>query len=230
MSNDLFVPIRRVSVRARRLMWIAAVCALVYYLSVLQQSMPLPMLYRGCMVEIAERVILPANLILFCMGCARFGAFERVRRDPRDEFRLNAAWLVLVASVIAVSAWALFIVANVLKGSLYEPEQWSLCVVMLLQLFMMNISVALLVWLLMNLGIPWGQILPPAIAIPIVADFCLKLMPGDLTRYAFYFWYPIGDSLAAVLVQQVAPFIGYCILLAMANMAAFNHSDRLRLT
>lgn len=230
MSNDLFVPIRRVSVRARRLMWIAAVCALVYYLSVLQQSMPLPMLYRGCMVEIAERVILPANLILFCMGCARFGAFERVRRDPRDEFRLNAAWLVLVASVIAVSAWALFIVANVLKGSLYEPEQWSLCVVMLLQLFMMNISVALLVWLLMNLGIPWGQILPPAIAIPIVADFCLKLMPGDLTRYAFYFWYPIGDSLAAVLVQQVAPFIGYCILLAMANMAAFNRSDRLRLT
>lgn len=230
MSNDLFVPIRRVSVRARRLMWIAAVCALVYYLSVLQQSMPLPMLYRGCMVEIAERVILPANLILFCMGCARFGAFERVRRDPRGEFRLNAAWLVLVASVIAVSAWALFIVANVLKGSLYEPEQWSLCVVMLLQLFMMNISVALLVWLLMNLGIPWGQILPPAIAIPIVADFCLKLMPGDLTRYAFYFWYPIGDSLAAVLVQQVAPFIGYCILLAMANMAAFNRSDRLRLT
>ena len=230
MSNDLFVPIRRVSVRARRLMWIAAVCALVYYLSVLQQSMPLPMLYRGCMVEIAERVILPANLILFCMGCARFGAFERVRRDPRGEFRLNAAWLVLVASVIAVSAWALFIVVNVLKGSLYEPEQWSLCVVMLLQLFMMNISVALLVWLLMNLGIPWGQILPPAIAIPIVADFCLKLMPGDLTRYAFYFWYPIGDSLAAVLVQQVAPFIGYCILLAMANMAAFNRSDRLRLT
>lgn len=230
MSNDLFVPIRRVSVRAWRLMWIAAVCALVYYLSVLQQSMPLPMLYRGCMVEIAERVILPANLILFCMGCARFGAFERVRRDPRGEFRLNAAWLVLVASVIAVSAWALFIVANVLKGSLYEPEQWSLCVVMLLQLFMMNISVALLVWLLMNLGIPWGQILPPAIAIPIVADFCLKLMPGDLTRYAFYFWYPIGDSLAAVLVQQVAPFIGYCILLAMANMAAFNRSDRLRLT
>lgn len=230
MSNDLFVPIRRVSVRARRLMWIAAVCALVYYLSVLQQSMPLSMLYRGCMVEIAERVILPANLMLFCMGCARFGAFERVRRDPRDEFRLNAAWLVLVASVIAVSAWALFIVANVLKGSLYEPEQWSLCVVMLLQLFMMNISVVLLVWLLMNLGIPWGQILPPAIAIPIVADFCLKLMPGDLTRYAFYFWYPIGDSLAAVLVQQVAPFIGYCILLAMANMAAFNRSDRLRLT
>ena len=182
------------------------------------------------MVEIAERVILPANLILFCMGCARFGAFERVRRDPRDEFRLNAAWLVLVASAIAVSAWALFIVANVLKGSLYGPEQWSLCVVMLLQLFMMNISVVLLVWLLMNLGIPWGQILPPAIAIPIIADFCLKLMPGDLTRYVFYFWYPIGDSLVAVLVQQVAPFIGYCILLAMANMAAFNHGDRLRLT
>lgn len=230
MINDLFMPIRRVSAHVRGLMWIAAACGLAYYLSVLQQSMPLPVLYRGCMVELAERVILPANLMLFCMGCARFGAFERVRRDPRDEFRLNAAWLALVALSIAVSAWVLFVVANMLKGSLCESGQWSLCVVMLLQLFMMNMSVVLLVWLLMNLGIPWGQILPPAIAIPIIADFCLKLMPGDLTRYAFYFWYPIGDSWATVFVRQVLPFIGYCMLMAMMNMAAFHRADRLRLT
>lgn len=83
-------------------------------------------------MELAERVILPANLMLFCMGCARFDAFERVRRDPRDEFRLNAAWLALVALSIAVSAWVLFVVANMLKGSLCESGQWSLCVVMLL--------------------------------------------------------------------------------------------------
>lgn len=105
MINDLFVPIRRVSVRARRLMWIAVACGSAYYLSVLQQSMPLPVLYRGCMVEIAERVVLPANLILFCMGCARFGAFERVRRNPRDEFHLNAFWLVFVSGVVSVAAW-----------------------------------------------------------------------------------------------------------------------------
>ena len=36
----------------------------------MQQSMPLPVLYRGCMVEIAERVVLPANLILFCTKLA----------------------------------------------------------------------------------------------------------------------------------------------------------------
>ena len=212
MINDLFMPIRRVSAHVRGLMWIAAACGLAYYLSVLQQSMPLPVLYRGCMVELAERVILPANLMLFCMGCARFGAFERVRRDPRDEFRLNAAWLALVALSIAVSAWVLFVVANMLKGSLCESGQWSLCVVMLLQLFMMNMSVALLVWLLMNLGIPWGQILPPAIWLN-----------------TFYFWYPIGDSWATVFVRQVLPFIGYCMLMAMMNMAAFHRADRLRL-
>lgn len=230
MINDLFVPIRRVSVRARRLMWIAVACGSAYYLSVLQQSMPLPVLYRGCMVEIAERVVLPANLILFCMGCARFGAFERVRRNPRDEFHLNAFWLVFVSGVVSVAAWGLFVVANMLKEGMNDLGQWSLCTIMLLQLLMMNASVALLVWLLMNLGIAWGQILPPVIAIPIIADFCLKPMPGDLTRYVFYFWYPIGDSLVAVLVQQVAPFIGYCILLTMANVAAFDRSDRLGLS
>jgi hypothetical protein len=117
-----------------------------------------------------------------------------------------------------------------LKEGMNDLGQWSLCTIMLLQLLMMNASVALLVWLLMNLGIAWGQIMPPVIAIPIIADFCLKPMPGDLTRYAFYFWYPIGDSLVAVLVQQVAPFIGYCILLTMANVAAFDRSDRLELS
>lgn len=47
MINDLFVPIRRVSVRTRRLMWIAVACGSAYYLSVLQQSMPLPVLHGG---------------------------------------------------------------------------------------------------------------------------------------------------------------------------------------
>ena len=108
MINDLFMPIRRVSAHVRGLMWIAAACGLAYYLSVLQQSMPLPVLYRGCMVELAERVILPANLMLFCMGCARFGAFERVRRDPRDEFHLNNGDTITV------------------KASCFQGEDWLL--------------------------------------------------------------------------------------------------------
>lgn len=64
----------------------------------------------------------------------------------------------------------------------------------------------------------------------IIADFCLKLMPGDLTRYVFYFWYPIGDSLTLVFIQQVVPFIGYCLLMGIANIAVFNCRDRLRMS
>ena len=55
-------------------------------------------------------------------------------------------------------------------------------------------------------------------------------MPGDLTRYVFYFWYPIGDSLTLVFIQQVVPFIGYCLLMGIANIAVFNCRDRLRMS
>lgn len=230
MTGELFTPLRRLSPNAKSIMCLAGICGMAYLVSVLQQPFSLLDLYQGCMVEVSERVVLPANLILFCMGCARFGAFERVRRNPTDEFRLNALWSVFVSVVVSLIVWCVFIIANVLKESLNDPRQWALCTIMLAQLFMMNMSVTLAVWLLMNMGMDWGQVLPPIIVVFIIADFCLKPMAGDLTRYAFYFWYPIGDSWATVFVRQVLPFIGYCMLMAMMNMAAFHRADRLRLT
>lgn len=81
MINDLFVPIRRVSVRTRRLMWIAVACGSAYYLSVLQQSMRC----RCCTGVAWWRLRACGCLrISYCsMGCARFGAFERVSEPAR---------------------------------------------------------------------------------------------------------------------------------------------------
>lgn len=230
MTGELFTPLQRLSSNAKRVMLLAGICGMAYLVSVLQQPFSLLDLYQGCMVEMAERVVLPANLILFCMGCARFGVFERVRRNPADEFRLNAAWSLFVSVAVSLTVWAVFVIANVLKESLTDPRQWTLCAIMLAQLFMMNMSVTLAVWLLMNMGMDWGQVLPPIIVVFIIADFCLKPMAGDLTRYAFYFWYPIGDSWRTVFIQQAVPFLGYCMLMIMANVVAFGRSDRLRLT
>ena len=230
MSSELFVPLGRVSRRVKNLMRFGLACGVAYIVLIACKPFPLNTMYYGFMVEVAERTMLPACLVLFCMGAARFDSFERVRRNPVDEFRLNTRWLVFSTFVTALPVSVLFVVAGVLRESVSTPQEWTLCAIMSLQLLMMNASVTLFVWLLMNLGIAWGQILPPAIAIPIIADFCLKLMPGDLTRYVFYFWYPIGDSLTLVFIQQVVPFIGYCLLMGIANIAVFNCRDRLRMS
>ena len=109
MSSELFVPLGRVSRRVKNLMRFGLACGVAYIVLIACKPFPLNTMYYGFMVEVAERTMLPACLVLFCMGAARFDSFERVRRNPVDEFRLNTRWLVFSTFVTALPVSVLFV-------------------------------------------------------------------------------------------------------------------------
>lgn len=68
MSSELFVPLGRVSRRVKNLMRFGLACGVVYIVLIACKPFPLNTMYYGFMVEVAERTMLPACLVLFCMG------------------------------------------------------------------------------------------------------------------------------------------------------------------
>ncbi|KAA8817759.1 beta-carotene 15,15'-monooxygenase [Bifidobacterium hapali] len=230
MCSDLFHPFRT----APRVMRIAvglvsligAVCAVSLLYGGLAPSLHDD--YIGFMRVGATLCSLPPCLIAVGAGSARYGAFERVRRDPRNELRHNLAWLTLMGLLTGACSGVVFALTEfVLLGRPFEPGSLSLTAMLTVQTVMMCVAVSLLVLLLANCGLPFSRTLPVLIAILLLANWMLLPLTGEVTRYVYYFWYPISPYWSDVLVGQVAPFVGWCLLLVVANVVAFGHMDRL---
>lgn len=112
--------------------------------------------------------------------------------------------------------------STVLRTSMLTGVSW-----LMEQIVMMAVSVGLAVLLLVNCGLSFGQVTPLFIAFFALAKWLVEPFAGNWTRYVYYFWYPISPSWHTVLVQQIVPFCGYCLLLFCANAIEFSRTDRL---
>ena len=172
--------------------------------------------------------ILPASLTALCIGSAQYRPFELVRRDPREQLRTNLTWVFVVAVLGAVAAALLFCVMEfAVFGQYPSASDWSLALLLFVQTFMMIVSVSLFALLFVCFNIPWGQFLPVIIGVMVLATWLLAPLAGNATRYALYFWYPVSQAWAVVAVQQIVPFIGYCLLMSLVDSAVFNRTDRM---
>lgn len=230
MCSDLFHPFRTASWAMRIAVGMAALFGILYAVSLLYGGSA-PSLrddYIGFMRVGAAPCSLPPCLVAVGAGGTRYGAFERVRRDPRDELRHNFVWLVLMGLLTGVCSGMVFALAEFsLLGRQLEVGSLSLTVMLTVQTVMMCVSVSLLVLLLANCGLPWSRTLPVLIAVLLLANWMLMPLTGEAARYVYYFWYPISPYWPDVLVGQVVPFAGWCLLLVTANIVVFGRMDRL---
>ncbi|MDN6050992.1 hypothetical protein [Bifidobacterium mongoliense] len=166
--------------------------------------------------------------MVLCAGSAQYGAFELVRCDPREQLKMNMTWLVVVGVVGALSALLIFVLMEfVVFAHRITPGVASLSLMLLVQTFMMVQAIGLMCLLFVNFGLPWGQFLPVVIGFFILASWLLNPLAGNATKYVYYFWYPISPVWRVVAVDQIIPFVGYCLLMVVSNVAAFERTDRL---
>lgn len=211
-------------------MGLAAIFGLVYCVALLYANgyKEVAVSYAGFMIYCAPCGVLLACLILLYAGSVRYSSFELVRCDPRRQLRANLVWVFTVGCVGAICTLALFAVMEfAVFGEKPMPASLSLCLLLLVQIFMMVVSVGLICMLLVNLGIPWGRFLPILVGFLVLSNWLLASFAGNAARYAYYFWYPISPLWSQVVPMQIIPFILYSILMVMANMVAFGKTDRL---
>lgn len=227
---DLVTGLRRSSPAMKWGVALISVFAVVYCVVLLHMNSddPFEFNYAGFMRSCASTGVLPSFLLFLQAGSIRCKAFDRVRRDPRWELLANTLWMMaanLVAAFVGTSLFAFM--ECVLMRQTMTPAHVSLLVMMFVQLMMMNGSVALIILFLVNCGLSFGQVTPVAIAFYTVGNWLLTSLRGDAERIIFYFWYPISPLWSIVFVKQVVPFIGYCVLMAMVIVIAFERTDRL---
>lgn len=185
--------------------------------------------YRGFMVDCAARGVLPLALLLQLIGGVRYGVFERCRKDPTRELRDNFIWLVIVS--VGSGIWSVVLFGTleflVLRRSAVDGLLTSVLGMVLVQTVMMVASVSLLVLLLVNCGLSFGQVVPAMLGFFMMAAWLFAPLIGDVTRYVYYFWYPIAPSWSVVAVNQIMPFVGYCVFMRLGNVMAFDRTDRL---
>ena len=66
------------------------------------------------------------------------------------------------------------------------------------------------------------------IALFAIAQWLLTPLVDGAARMMFYFWYPISPDWSDIVICQVIPCFGFCSLLIMACIVAFNSRDRLK--
>lgn len=184
--------------------------------------------YAGFMLSCPTIGVLPEFLMLLYVGSARYSTFELVRRDPRLQLKTNLSWCSLVGITGALYTWLLFVLVEfAIAGQQITSTALSVSLMVPVQIFMMIVSVGLVCLLLSNFGISWGRLLPIVIGFFALSDWLLKPFAGNATRFVFYFWYPVAPYWEFVVMQQIVPFIVYCLVMVLANSSAFGNTDRL---
>lgn len=89
-------------------------------------------------------------------------------------------------------------------------------------------SIGLVQLLLSYMGLVMEHVAAVLIALFAIAQWLLTPLVDGAARMMFYFWYPISPDWSDIVICQVIPCFGFCSLLIMACIVAFNSRDRLK--
>lgn len=229
MLCDGFASVRYSTIGMRISAVLVMVVGFAYGISLLSDSHDFVTDYIGFMKQGAPATVLPICLVAMCLGCVRFRTFELVRRNPRDELSENVIWLNMMSCMCAAYGGLVFAVMEfVVKRQSASVLHWSLTAMLIVQCLMMNISIGLVQLLLNYMGLVMEHIAAVLIAFFAIAQWLLTPLSDGVARMMFYFWYPISPDWSDIVVYQVIPCFGFCLLLVMACVMAFNSRDRLK--
>lgn len=177
----------------------------------------------------AAQLVLPASLTLACLFRVEYRAFVLVRHDPRTQLTANLCRIILISLAAAVGGVVLFAIVVSARVGPPRADDITLLLTAIVLTSMMNISLALLNMLLAVCGLPWAYGTTILIAFFVLAEWMLLPLGGNIQRYVCFFWYPISFDWSIILVQQLLPFIGYCIVMILTIVTVFEHRDRLEI-
>lgn len=210
---------------------VAAACIVAAYLTYVLVFLGSPkgmeIDYEAFLRHAANTAVLPAHLMQTCVYHIRYRAEEAVRARSYSELALNVRLLLVSAVSCTTIAVAVFLLLQAVAGQV-TGSNISIAGLLFAQLFMMTISVGIVQLLLANIGFAWEQVTAVLIGWYVVVRWLLMPLPGDPNRIICWFWYPIGFDWKRIMTIQMVPFVGFCILVAMANIVAFNRRERLK--
>lgn len=229
MLCDGFASVRYSTIGMRISAILVMVVGFAYGISLLFAPHDFVSDYIGFMKQGASATVLPICLMAMCLGRVRFRTFELVRRNPRDELGENVIWLNMMSCICAAYGGLVFAVMEfVIKRQSASVLHGSLTAMLVVQCLMMNISIGLVQLLLSYMGLVMEHVAAVLIALFAIAQWLLTPLVDGAARMMFYFWYPISPDWSDIVVYQVIPCFGFCLLLIMACIVAFNSRDRLK--
>lgn len=226
MNGDGRVVRRRISPGMALLACCASAACLAYCCMSLVRPHGIPIDYAGFLRYPATNAVLPAYLLLTYVLHVRYRVEEAVRADIRGELLANAAHLVVVDLAEVAVAVAAFAAMQAIGGTLVAAELPFLAL-LAVQLLMMNASVGAMQLLLTNCGLIWEHVTAVLIGWYAIAMWLLLPLAGEPVRYLCWFWQPVAPDWRSVAVDLLLPFAGYCVLMAVANVAVFGRRERL---
>ncbi|KFI45733.1 hypothetical protein BBOH_0535 [Bifidobacterium bohemicum DSM 22767] len=220
---------KRHSKSVRWMMAAMLVVSILYTISSCLQRWPSAMVsYNQMLTETSTRALLPMCLILLFVGSCQPTALLLARRSTRSIFATNLAWLVLVVAGCTLIGTAVF---GVTMPLVYGPKVLQgmphMLLVLAVRVFMMCLSVSLVAVLVVTLGVRWPVAVAVLLAVFTLGNWVLTAFAGTVSRYLYFFWYPIGDDWPVVVVNQVVPFVGFLIVVVAADLFAFSRFDHL---
>lgn len=204
----------------------ASVACLIYCAMSLIHPHGIIIDYAGFLRYAATNAVLPAYLILTYVLHARYRIEEAVRTDIRKELRSNAAHLVFVDLIEVIIVVMVFTAMQAIGGTLAVSEV-PILALLTVQLLMMNASVGAMQLLLTNCGLVWEHVTAVLIGWYAIVMWLLLPLAGEPARYLCWFWQPIAPDWRLAAMTLLLPFVGYCILMALANAAVFGRHERL---
>lgn len=226
MSGDRRGIRRRISPGMVVLACCASVACLIYCAMSLIHPHGIIIDYAGFLRYAATNAVLPAYLILTYVLHARYRIEESVRTDIRRELLSNVEHLVIVDLIEVAVVVMVFTAMQAIGGTLVVSELPVLAL-LTVQLLMMNASVGAMQLLLTNCGLVWEHVTAVLIGWYAIVMWLLLPLAGEPARYLCWFWQPIAPDWRLAAMTLLMPFVGYCILMALANVAVFGRHERL---
>lgn len=184
--------------------------------------------YTSYMRDYVTETVMFAFLLLLYCGSTRFSAFELIRREGAQELTINLQWLI-ACTILTTVVFSVDFIYGLLVVLGQSPDvSLPLSGIVAVQTAMFLASLGLVQMLLVNCGLQWGQTMPVIIGVYILAPWALGVLPDAALRALIPFSFPITPELSTVVIEQVLPFIGFAIVMTIANAVAFDRREHLQ--
>lgn len=176
-------------------------------------------------------LIAPVLLCMIWFGASRLNHMEWIRTSAQVEFRSNLKWIAQCTLFVTLYYFAIWLLAFFcIPGYEWRAnvvQLPSVTVLLVVSAFCQLFVFGLALYLLVNLGIPWGCAVPLMLVFMTMICNSIETWARPFVEAVFYFLKIVEPSFGAIMVHKVIPCVSAVVILVAANWWFYSRRDRL---